>query len=258
MSTTLLMDTDIFAYRGACINEDKTAFGKYVWDFEDACESVDQVIAELSENLKADRIIMCLSDEEANWRKDVLPTYKAARKETERPEQLYMLKDYLATEYESKGFPSLEADDVMGILSTHPHAIEGKKIIVSEDKDMRTIPGYLYAPHRPKLKTINITELQADQFHMWQTLVGDPTDGYGGAFGIGKGSIFAQAVLEEDHEELWDTVLAGYGSKGLTETEAIQQARVARILRAEDYNIQTKELTLWEPELLLAGKKVDT
>lgn len=247
---TLLMDTDIFAYRASCINESKTAFGKYVWDFEKACRSCDEEVAKLASKLKATRIIMCLSDEEANWRKDVLPTYKAKRAKTERPEQLYMLKDYLASEYESKGYPTLEADDVMGILATHPHAIDGKKIIVSEDKDMRTIPSYLYAPHRPELKTIKVTELQADQFHMWQALVGDPTDGYGGAFGIGKGSIFAQALLEEDRDELWDTVLAGYGSVGLTETDAIQQARVARILRAEDYNIQTKVLTLWEPELL--------
>lgn len=247
---TLLVDTDIVAYRAACINEDKTAFGKYVWDFEDACIKCDETVAEYAELLKADRIIMCLSDEEANWRKDVLPTYKENRKTTDRPEQLYMLKEYLASEYESKGYPTLEADDVMGILSTHPHAIPGKKIIISEDKDMRTIPGFLYAPHRPKLKTINVTELQADQFHMWQTLCGDPTDGYGGARGIGKGSIYAQAVLEEDREELWDTVLSGYGSVQLTETEAIQQARVARILRAEDYDIQSKELTLWTPELL--------
>lgn len=250
---TLLIDTDIVAYRGACINEDKTAFGKYVWDFEDACRKCDEVIADWTEKLKADRVIMCLSDEDHNWRKDVLPTYKENRKATERPEQLYMLKEYLAAEYESKGYPTLEADDVMGILSTHPHAIPGKKIIVSEDKDMRTIPGYLFAPHRPELKVINVTELQADQFHMWQTICGDATDGYKGAMGVGKSSIYALAVIEEDREELWDTVLQAYGSVKLTETDAIQQARVARILRHQDYNIQTKELTLWEPELLGMG-----
>jgi DNA polymerase-1 len=251
MATTLLVDTDIIAYKDALRAQDNTGFGLALWDFSDACARADSCIEDLVKLLKADRVILCLSDEEANFRKAVLPTYKEARKDTQRPEYLYQLKQYLADEYESKGYPGLEADDVMGILSTHQHAIPGKKIIVSEDKDMRTIPGLLYAPHRPELGVMHITELQADQFHMWQTIAGDPTDGYKGVPGLGKDSIYAEAVLTEDWGELWDTVLLAYGSKGLSETEALAQARCARILRSCDYNIQTKELLLWEPPLLL-------
>ncbi|MCV6621022.1 MAG: hypothetical protein OIF51_04640 [Cellvibrionaceae bacterium] len=42
-----------------------------------------------------------------------------------------------------------------------------------------------------------------------------------------------------------------FSSVGLTETEAIQQARVARVLRSEDYDLETKTVRLWTPELLL-------
>ena len=35
---------------------------------------------------------------------------------------------------------------------------------------------------------------------------------------------------------------------GLTEDDALVQARVARILRAEDFNFETQEVILWNPE----------
>lgn len=248
---TLLIDTDIIAYRLAASSESKTAFGVAVDDIALACSRADDVVTSLVGTLDASHVIMCLSDKD-NFRYDVLPSYKHNRQDTLRPELLQGVKDYLADEYVSRGYPTLEADDVMGILATHPYAVDGRKIIVSEDKDMRTIPCELYAPHRPELGVIDVSKLDADRFLMWQTICGDTTDGYGGAKGIGKNSEWAKDVIFADKEDLWDIVLCAYGSKGLTEEDALQQARVARILRAEDYNIKTKELTLWTPDLLLA------
>ncbi len=248
--TTLLIDTDIVAYRLAAVSETDTAFGKTVDDLGDVCLQADSVIAGLVEKLNATDVIMCLSDKQ-NFRYDVLPTYKSNRKGVERPELLQAVKDYLATEYNSRGYPYLEADDVMGILATHDHAVSGRKIIVSEDKDMRTIPCELYAPHRPELGVITISELDADRFLMWQTICGDSTDGYKGVLGVGKTSEWAKDVIAADREDLWEEVLCAYASKKLTETDALQQVRVARILRAEDFNIKTKEITLWQPELLM-------
>jgi DNA polymerase-1 len=138
----------------------------------------------------------------------------------------------------------------MGILATHPTLIEGEKIIVSEDKDMRTIPAKVYHPHKPTQGVMEISELDADRFLMWQTICGDVTDGYGGAKGVGAKSPYAEDVLFAEREELWDEVLLAYASKGLTEEDALLQARCARILRAEDYNLDTGEIELWIPELL--------
>jgi DNA polymerase-1 len=241
-----LLDTDIFAYRLALRNEERTAFGTVVGELSEAFKQADEIVAHIVKRLKLDRVILCLSSKE-NFRYEVLPTYKSNRDGTVRPELLQDVKDYLADEYESKGYPRLEADDVMGILSTHPYAITGKKIIVSEDKDMRTIPGFLYAPHRDDLNVIEVSELDADRFLMWQTMCGDMTDGYGGAKGVGKASEYAKDIIFADREELWDEVLHAYAMVGKTEDDAIQQARMARILRHEDYNIHTGEIDLWTP-----------
>jgi DNA polymerase-1 len=113
---------------------------------------------------------------------------------------------------------------------------------------MRTIPARVYNPNKPQLGVLNISEFDADLFHLWQTIVGDMTDGYAGAKGVGKGSVYADDVLEaESLVEAWEVVLDAYASKGLTEWDAVTQARCARILRHSDYNYKTKEPILWEP-----------
>ena len=43
-----------------------------------------------------------------------------------------------------------------------------------------------------------------------------------------------------------DLVLKAYEDKGFTKDEAIQQARVARILRKGEYNRKTKKVKLWQ------------
>jgi DNA polymerase-1 len=164
---------------------------------------------------------------------------------------LSTVKEYLADYYDSFIRPKLEADDVMGILATNPIIITGDKVIVSSDKDMRTIPAKVYNPNRPELGIQTISVDDADRFHLWQTITGDTTDGYAGAKGVGKDSVYSEDVLAaETLTEAWEVVWDAYSSKGLTEEDAIIQARCARILRHEDYNYKDKEPILWEPPLL--------
>jgi hypothetical protein len=44
----------------------------------------------------------------------------------------------------------------------------------------------------------------------------------------------------------WDTVVEAYEKAGLTEDDALVTARLARILRAEDYD--GVNIKLWEPK----------
>ena len=130
---------------------------------------------------KASNVIICLScPTKEGFRIKVLPTYKGQRNPSKKPEQLERLKEYLERAYDSYRKPELEADDIMGILSTHPTLVKGKKIIISEDKDMNTIPGYWYNPrkHKGRAKLVGLQE--ADRFHMLQTLMGDTVDHYTG------------------------------------------------------------------------------
>ena len=250
---TLLVDADIVAFQAAARNETWTDFGRDVGELWVAHADMDSMIRRWLKMFKADTAVMALSCREHNFRKDVLPTYKDNRKGSEdrRPDLLTDCKAYLAEAYESVLWYGLEGDDVLGILHTHPSRAYGETIVISEDKDLRTVEGLLYAPHRDEVGLIDITKLEADQFLCWQTLVGDSTDGYGGCKGIGKASPYALEVLEADADELWDIVVEGYASKGFTEEDAIVQIRCAKILTAEHYDTETKEIHLWTPADLL-------
>lgn len=244
MTTTLLLDGDILAYKAAAIHQQVLEFDDVpttIGNMGAAIRHCHDHVDSLMEELDADAIIVCLSDDEHNFRKEVLPSYKGHRKQ-ERPLLLYRLKDYLYEFYPSKRVDHLEADDVMGIYSTHPKLLKGRKIIVSEDKDMQTIPGWLFNPDK-HAKPVFITEEDADAYHLYQTLVGDQTDGYKGCPKVGH--VHATAALLGDCS--WGGVVEVYENKGLTEEDALVQARCARICRHTDFNYKTKEVIPWVP-----------
>ena len=249
----ILLDADYTAFVMSLLNE-----SKYDWDedgevvkthnFNQLKKNIDKNIAELQAELDAEEVIVCLSDDEVNWRKDVYPAYKSNRSKDGRPELLYPLKAYLADTYRSYLKPTLEGDDVLGILSTSTKIIpDAKKIIVSADKDMKTIPGYLFNPLHPEWGVVHYTEEDADWNWMFQTLMGDQVDGYKGCKGIGQKK--AEKILEgcNSLEEMWDATIDTYLDKGMTEDDALANARVARICRNCDYSFKRKEVILWEP-----------
>lgn len=220
-----------------------------------AIQNVDLWIDELRGRLKADRIVVCLSDPDRNFRKDILPTYKGNRDPSKVPIIRADLHRHLLTAYPSKWKAGLEADDVMGIIATNPKLYPGAmKIIATMDKDLQTVPGYLYNWKRGEMR--RVTEHDADYFHLFQTLTGDLTDGYSGCPGIGP--VRAAAILDPNGkgpfdpelgfvEWAWGEIVAAYEKRGLTEEDALVQARVARILRHQDFNYKTQEPKLWQP-----------
>ena len=130
----------------------------------------------------------------------------------------------------------LEADDAMGIYATQHKG----NIIVSPDKDMRQIPGKLY-----NLETTqDITAEEGTQWHYIQTLAGDQTDGYSGVPGIGVKR--AETLFNKEGYN-WSTVVKAFEDKGLTEDDALLNARLARILTIDDYDTTRQEPILWTP-----------
>jgi len=248
MPTIALMDGDIFAYEIAAGAEEPIHWGDGLWTLhaweEPAKAKLEGRIEELSDSIGADRIIVAISDD-ANWRKDVLPTYKENRNGQRKPMLLKILKDHLAENYETFIRPSLEADDVLGILSTWKK-LKGDKVIVTKDKDLQTIPGLHYLSHKEERGVFEVSEDDADLWHLIQTLSGDVTDGYKGCPGIG--AVRAEKALKDlAPEERWPKVVELFEKAGLGEDEALTQARVARICRASDYDFKKKEVKLWTP-----------
>ena len=134
--------------------------------------------------------------------------------------------------------PDLEGDDVMGIIATDPTRTD-QRIIVSIDKDMKTIPGHLLIGG----ELMHISPEEADYNHLYQTLVGDTIDGYSGCPGIG--AVSAKRALDKDPS--WDTVVKLFQKAKLDEDYALTQARMAKILHYKDFDQETQKPILWRP-----------
>lgn len=259
---TNLIDADILAYEASAVNEvtvDWDGDGQktqHEYNPKILEANLDRLIAKYAGVTKATNSIICLTDDK-NFRLDVLPTYKSNRKGSVKPLQLAYAKEYMSSKYDSYQKPYLEADDVMGILSTHPTLIKGKKVIVSTDKDMKTIPGWLYNPGKQK-GVRKVSAHEAMLYHMEQTITGDSVDGYKGC--PGAGAVAAAEALDRALDEgldwadqdqlqglIWKEVVAVYESKGFTEDDALVQARCARILQYQDYDFKNNEVKLWRP-----------
>lgn len=255
MNRNLLIDADVVVYNAASACEKVTHWGDgyYTWhcDFNEVVAKVDADINRLMEVFKADTNALCLTDSLGNFRKGVLPTYKGNRANVKKPLVLREIREWLISERSAYLKPTLEGDDCMGILATKVNKEPVENIIVSIDKDMKTIPCTWSRWGDGKLMTVS--EAEANYWHMYQTLIGDTTDGYSGCPNIGpKTAIkiigeYREHSNDTDWALVWKAVVAAFEKAELTEEDALQQARVARILRASDYDFVKKEPILWNP-----------
>ena len=242
MPRTLIVDADPIAYLAA-LNA-KTS--------EDATRCAMQMVDKRLRDLEATHAYLAFSDVSRRYfRHDLLPSYKPKR--SERPAHYGAAIDGLrANGYSVKTLPGLEADDVCGILATAPW-IGGERIVVADDKDLLTIPGHHC--HRKVMTTVLAND--AVYRHLMQTLTGDTNDGYKGCPGIGEGKAAKIIPIESYLDKpvlAWRTIVATFEKtkcketgRYLTEDDAILQARVARILRHEDYDVATKTIRPWQP-----------
>lgn len=234
----IAIDADLWVYRIGYLCQDEVDFGDGPSMVADGRQAIDHLKSELKEvrrHLGAADIVICLSDTNHNFRKDVLPSYKANRGDgSRRPVLFSFIRQWFFENCDVECWDSLEADDVLGILATRDGAT-----MVSIDKDLKTIPGQLVNPMR-KWREETITERAADQWFLTQTLIGDSTDNYKGLPGVGP--VTAREILKEG---TWREVVDAFESKGYTEADALVQARVARILRDTDYPNNT--VKLWSP-----------
>lgn len=236
--TRLLIDGDIVLYSSSVATEHAVQWNDDVWvlsaNLEQARDMARKYIDEVTEKLKATEVTICLSGK-GNFRYDLNPNYKSNRKDTRKPIVYPELKQWMLNNYGAQMEDKLEADDLLGILATRTPG----SIIVSPDKDMQCIPGKLYRQG----EIMDISPMEANYFHMHQTLTGDPTDGYPGCPGVG--AVTAKKILAGTPETWWTSVLQAYQKAGCTDDDALMNARMAYILRDENY--VNGEVKLWEP-----------
>lgn len=273
MTLKALLDGDMYCFAAA----DQTVFtvvkhGEMICcqtDVGEAFISYHRRIDALADALDIDPeidLIQCFT-KKGMFRRDLEPNYKANRTKP-KPLGYSKLKAKCVDLPWAVMHEKVEADDLIGIFATQLASKNQDICIVSGDKDLLQIPGYHYW-HEPIWEKkqplrewfvsfgmeeftpnlFKVSEEAATRFFYCQVLAGDSTDGIGGCPGTGM----VRACKEvggwdiTKPVECWKRVVQLYAKKGLSESEAIKQARLVRILRDNEYDLSTSEVKLWNP-----------
>tara|TARA_X000001382_G_scaffold130526_1_gene125703 strand:- start:996 stop:1754 length:759 start_codon:yes stop_codon:yes gene_type:complete len=241
---TLLIDADLYLYRSCVASEEEICWSEEedIWslyaDLKVAKQIFTEQIDSFCQKLNTSEILMCLSAPD-NFRKDVYPLYKSGRKKTRKPLGYRAFVDWCKETYPYHVEPKCEADDVMGYIQS---SNKTPTVIVSDDKDLKTISGKLYRPMSDEL--LEIKPKDADYNWLTQCLVGDSVDGYKGCPRIGEKT----AIKVLGNHPTWDLVAQAYIKAGLTKKDAVVQSQLARILRHTDWDTKKNKIKLWKPK----------
>ena len=241
----LLFDADIIAFKAAAATEQPINWGNGIWTLhgyeQDVIDHAMSYMQGVADKLDTQDVLLFLTGAN-NWRKDILPSYKANRKNTRKPLLLPFIRQFMVDNLGAIIVDTFEADDLLGIEATSTDDC----IIVSEDKDLKTIPAMVYNPQKDDAPVL-IPEFTAAWNHMFQTLTGDSTDGYSGCPKVGP--VAAKKILQDidQVEDLWPAVVAAFKKQNLSEEVALQQAQVARICHASDFDKETGKVIPWTP-----------
>jgi len=235
----LLIDADFIVYKSCAAAETEVDFSDDVIlvtsNFSDALRATTQELTRIRDKFGSTYDLILFFSDSVNFRKEILPEYKGHRNR-KKPCGYKRVIQALKVTYDVITMPKLEADDAMGIYATKNPG----NMIVSPDKDMKQIPGKLYNFD----EEFTVSPEDGAKWHLIQTLAGDQTDGYPGVPGIG---VKRAVALFEKEGYSWKTVCKAFADKDYTELTAITNARLARILTADDYDFDKQEPILWSP-----------
>ena len=254
MGNIAVLDGDMYVFKACSAVEEEVNWGdglvtlhsysdKAILAFDTQLTFIKNMFSEETLGKSFDDIWVCFSCQGKRFRNAVYPSYKANRKDTRKPLCYGDVMEHIRSTYRVFQEDGLEGDDLLGILATEP--TEDCRVMVSGDKDMLTIPGWFLDTTNGLLH--HPDPMNAEYRMMYQTLIGDQTDGYPGCPGIGPKK--AEEFLNDAKYggTLWERVVKGYEKYKLTERDAIIQAQVARILQHGEYDFHTKKVSLWEP-----------
>lgn len=163
-----------------------------------------------------------------NFRNDIatLQPYKGNRNEDSKPKLYSEIKEFLKKNYHYKEVEGYEADDLLAIYyNEFDHNLEGKAIIVSQDKDLSQVPGWHWHmgteehnKYGKKGEKFFISEEEGLRNFYKQLLTGDATDTIPGLYQI-TGEKCRKKYIDQfdyfDNEpegQYFDAVLALYAN----------------------------------------------
>lgn len=156
------------------------------------------------------------------FRHQVYEPYKQNRKGKPKPPGVDYAKEWMKDHYEQMcSDPELEADDRMGLYATEDRDdTEEVRVIVSTDKDMLTVPAWLFNPNKSLFPTLVSEEYSTlKRYEQWVT--GDSSDGYPGIFKVGI-KAYEKYLSEHEHVSFQD-IIDWYEEKGFDREFALGQ-----------------------------------
>ncbi len=148
------------------------------------------------------RIYLVIKGDSLNYRREYAKTvlYKANR--GPKPYYYQYARQYLIDNCNVIYANGQESDDVLGILMGNGN------LVVSMDKDLRTVPGLVFDPYYGVLH--DIKEKEADRAFYTQLLTGDRADNIPGLYGVGP--VRAERILEgaSDKKDMLRRVLHSF------------------------------------------------
>jgi len=260
-----LVDADLVAYRCAASCQKQ---GVLTEDFGVAQVRASNLLWNIFSEVKAKDRVLYLSGGE-NFRKAVVPSYKANRVDQEKPHYLEPLREYLVTEWGAKVTDGIEADDALGIAQTA--APEGTTIICSLDKDLKQVPGYHYTWEMngtgstgtvwKREAALSFVKPQEGMFNFyWQMVMGDRADNVPGFDGKMRAKVpkFLEMHYElmqtlETEQELFDYVYALYDDSGMSTEQMLNNGFCLHVQRFEGDNWLLKGKQLLEQSTMVGS-----
>jgi len=203
-----LIDSDLVAFRCAASCQKQ---GVVTEDFGIAQGRASNLLLNIFSEVRAMDRVLYLSGGE-NFRKAIVPTYKANRVDQEKPHYLEPLREYLVTEWGAKVTDGIEADDALGIHQSTAQV--GTTVICSLDKDLKQVPGYHYTWEMngtgstgkawKREAALSFIKPQEAMFNFyWQMVMGDRADNVPGFDGKMRAAV---PKFLEGHYELMQTL----------------------------------------------------
>ncbi len=191
--TKALIDADVVAYRAAFSTQDEPSSHT-----EDSIDYLMEYIIDETIGFFSEESLKVYLTGKDNFRKSIARTaeYKAHRKKKEPPVHLPHARAYLQEQWNAKVINGAEADDA--IATEAMRSDPRQTVIVSIDKDMLTIPCYMF--NFVKGTWVYSTEWDALLYFYTQVLTGDSADHILGLRGIGPKK--AAKILEGATSEL--------------------------------------------------------
>lgn len=163
---------------GEKVREDGKIVYKEAKTFEQVIESWNNYMINLKSKVNSTNL-RCFITLSGSYRKLISPTYKANRKDTDRPEYLQMLQEYLIESKQVMGHKGYEADD----LCISCNRLHFDSLVVSNDKDLIFTRGERY--NWTKDVFFNTSEEEEIKYLMSAMIVGDSADNVPGLMGRG-------------------------------------------------------------------------